>query len=71
MQQLRQGRTSLIGHRLSTVRNADLILVMDHGRIVEQSRRQSLLAANSYYGRLYYAQFAARPGRAGVLEAGR
>ena len=71
-QQLRQGRTSfVIAHRLSTVRNADLILVMDHGRIVEQGTHQSLLAANSYYARLYYAQFAARPGRAGVLEAGR
>ncbi|MGO4235966.1 ABC transporter ATP-binding protein [Pseudarthrobacter sp. YAF2] len=71
MQQLRGGRTSfIIAHRLSTVRNADLILVMDHGRIVEQGTHRSLLAANSYYATLYNAQFAARDGRTGVLERG-
>jgi len=71
MQRLRNGRTSfIIAHRLSTVRNADLILVMDHGRIVEQGTHHSLLAANSYYATLYNAQFAARDGRAGVLEGG-
>ncbi|MDQ0801275.1 ABC transporter ATP-binding protein [Arthrobacter sp. SLBN-112] len=71
MQRLRNGRTSfIIAHRLSTVRNADLILVMDHGRIVEQGTHPSLLAANSYYATLYNAQFAARDGRAGVLEGG-
>jgi ATP-binding cassette subfamily B multidrug efflux pump len=71
MQRLRQGRTSfVIAHRLSTIRNADLILVMDHGRIVEQGTHQSLLAANSYYARLHNAQFSARPGRTGALEAG-
>ena len=71
MQRLRNGRTSfIIAHRLSTVRNADLILVMDHGRIVEQGTHESLLAANSYYATLYSAQFTARDGRAGVLEGG-
>ena len=71
MQRLRRGRTSfMIAHRLSTVRNADLILVMDHGRIVEQGTHASLLAANSYYARLYNAQFAERDGKAGVLEGG-
>jgi ATP-binding cassette subfamily B multidrug efflux pump len=71
MRRLRRGRTSfVIAHRLSTVRNADLILVMDHGRIVEQGTHQSLLAANSYYARLYNAQFSASPRRTGVLEAG-
>ena len=71
MQRLRQGRTSfVIAHRLSTIRNADLILVMDHGRIVEQGTHGSLLAANSFYARLYNAQFAERDGRAGVLEGG-
>lgn len=71
MQRLRQGRTSfVIAHRLSTVRNADLILVMDHGRIVEQGTHQSLLSANSYYARLHNAQFSARTGRADALEAG-
>ncbi|MDP9887755.1 ABC transporter ATP-binding protein [Pseudarthrobacter enclensis] len=71
MQRLRDGRTSfMIAHRLSTVRNADLILVMDHGRIVEQGTHGNLLAANSYYARLYNAQFAERDGKAGVLEGG-
>lgn len=71
MRRLRHGRTSfVIAHRLSTVRNADLILVMDHGRIVEQGTHQSLLAANSYYARLYNAQFSASPRRTGALEAG-
>lgn len=59
MQRLRCGKTSfVIAHRLSTVRDADLILVMDHGRIREQGTHHSLLAANSYYARLYAAQFA-------------
>ncbi|WP_324645197.1 ABC transporter ATP-binding protein [Pseudarthrobacter sp. LT1] len=71
MQRLRHGRTSfMIAHRLSTIRNADLILVMDHGRIVEQGTHASLLAANSYYAKLYNAQFAERDGRAEVLENG-
>lgn len=59
MQRLRQGRTSfVIAHRLSTVRDADLILVMDHGRIVEHGNHQQLLAASGHYSRLYDAQFA-------------
>ncbi|MFP5311607.1 MAG: ABC transporter ATP-binding protein, partial [Actinomycetes bacterium] len=71
MERLRHGRTSfVIAHRLSTIRNADLILVMDHGRIVEQGTHESLLTANSYYARLYNAQFAERDGRAGILEGG-
>ncbi|WP_104174175.1 ABC transporter ATP-binding protein [Arthrobacter sp. Y81] len=68
MQRLRQGRTSfVIAHRLSTVRDADLILVMDHGRIVEHGNHQQLLAANGHYSRLYDAQFS---GRADALRAG-
>jgi ATP-binding cassette subfamily B protein len=71
MQRLRHGRTSfVIAHRLSTVRDADLIVVMDHGHIVEQGRHHDLLAANSYYTRLYNAQFSRQAGRKGVLEAG-
>jgi ATP-binding cassette subfamily B protein len=59
VKRLRRGKTSfVIAHRLSTVRDADLILVMDHGRIREQGTHQSLLDANSYYARLYAAQFA-------------
>ena len=71
MHRLRRGRTSfVIAHRLSTVRDADLILVMDHGRIVEQGTHRDLLAANSYYTRLYNAQFTLQAGRSGALEAG-
>lgn len=70
MQRLRRGKTSfVIAHRLSTVRDADLILVMDHGRIAEQGTHHSLLAANSYYARLYNAQFAGHPAARTVHEA--
>ncbi|HET7140020.1 MAG TPA: ABC transporter ATP-binding protein [Arthrobacter sp.] len=72
MRRLRKGKTSfVIAHRLSTVRDADLILVMDHGRIAEQGNHRSLVAANGRYAQLYQAQFAGRAGRAGTLEAGR
>ncbi|MFE4541225.1 ABC transporter ATP-binding protein [Arthrobacter sp. NPDC056727] len=58
MNRLRQGRTSfIIAHRLSTVRDADLILVMDHGRIVEQGTHSSLLSVDGHYRHLYEAQF--------------
>ena len=72
MQRLRRGRTSfVIAHRLSTVRDADLILVMDHGRIVEQGNHQQLLAANGHYGRLYAAQFAGGEETPSAPESGR
>ncbi len=52
------GRTSLvIAHRLSTVREADMILVLDHGRIVERGRHDQLLAAGGQYAELYRIQF--------------
>ncbi len=56
------GRTSLvIAHRLSTVRNADLIVVLDEGRIVEQGTHADLLEAGGLYAELYTTQFSARP----------
>jgi ATP-binding cassette subfamily B protein len=55
---LRTNRTSfVVAHRLSTIRDADLILVMDHGRIVEQGNHQQLLAARGAYFELYNTQF--------------
>lgn len=61
MRRLRQGRTSfVIAHRLSTVRDADLILVMDQGRIVEQGTHRHLMAGGGLYLKLYEAQFARR-----------
>jgi ATP-binding cassette subfamily B protein len=54
-----EGRTSLvIAHRLSTVREADQILVIDDGRVVEQGRHVELLAAGGLYAELYRTQFA-------------
>ena len=53
-----QGRTTLvIAHRLSTIEKADLILVMDQGRIVERGTHQELLLLNGYYARLNAQQF--------------
>jgi ATP-binding cassette, subfamily B, bacterial len=56
-----EGRTSLvIAHRLSTVRNADLILVVDDGRIVQSGTHAALLAQGGLYADLYETQFAVR-----------
>ncbi len=54
-----QGRTSfIVAHRLSTIREADVILVMRDGRIVEQGTHAELLAQGGYYEQLYQSQFA-------------
>jgi ATP-binding cassette subfamily B protein len=54
-----EGRTSLvIAHRLSTVRHADKIVVLDHGRVVEQGTHRELLAKGGLYRDLYRTQFA-------------
>lgn len=53
-----QGRTSfIVAHRLSTIQEADLILVMRDGNIIEQGNHASLLAENGYYAELYSSQF--------------
>ena len=53
-----QGRTSfIVAHRLSTIREADVILVMKDGRIVEQGDHDTLLAQGGFYAKLYNSQF--------------
>lgn len=55
---LMKNRTSfVVAHRLSTIRNADLILVMNDGKIVEQGNHTQLLAKNGFYSKLYNSQF--------------
>ena len=59
MEALTSGRTSfVIAHRLSTIVDSDLILVMDHGTIIEQGTHEELLAAGGAYAELYNSQFA-------------
>lgn len=54
-----KGRTSfIVAHRLSTIREADVILVMKEGKIVEQGTHEGLLAKNGFYSELYNSQFA-------------
>ena len=56
--QMMEGRTSfVVAHRLSTIQNADLILVMKDGHIIEQGNHEGLLAANGFYASLYNSQF--------------
>ena len=57
--QMMQGRTSfVVAHRLSTIREADEILVMRDGRILEQGNHETLLQKNGFYAQLYNSQFA-------------
>ena len=56
---LMQGRTSfIVAHRLSTIKNADIILVMKDGDIIEQGNHEQLLARGGFYANLYNSQFA-------------
>ena len=54
-----QGRTSfIVAHRLSTIREADVILVMRDGKIIEQGNHESLMKQQGFYAQLYNSQFA-------------
>jgi len=58
LKRLLQGRTSfIIAHRLSTVRDADLVLVVDKGQIIERGTHDELLALDGHYAELYHRQF--------------
>jgi subfamily B ATP-binding cassette protein MsbA len=62
LERLMKNRTTfVIAHRLSTIEHADLILVMDGGRIVEQGTHAQLLALEGHYARLHGRQFADEP----------
>jgi ATP-binding cassette subfamily B protein len=53
-----KGRTSfIVAHRLSTIRDADVILVMKDGNVIEQGKHDELLAAGGFYANLYNSQF--------------
>lgn len=55
---LMQGRTSfIVAHRLSTIQNADVILVMKDGKVIEQGNHNTLLKQNGFYSMLYNSQF--------------
>ena len=58
MDALMAGRTTfVIAHRLSTVRNSDVIIVLDHGRIIERGTHDDLIAAHGTYYQLYTGAF--------------
>jgi ATP-binding cassette subfamily B protein len=58
MEKVMQGRTTIvIAHRLTTVRHVDRIIVLDHGKIVEEGNHETLLQKNGYYARLYNTYF--------------
>jgi ATP-binding cassette subfamily B protein len=56
---LMEGRTSfVVAHRLSTIKESDIILVMNNGKIIEQGNHEELLEKGGFYAQLYNSQFA-------------
>ena len=54
-----QGRTSfIVAHRLSTIKEADLIIVMKDGKVIETGTHESLLSARGFYAEMFNAQYA-------------
>lgn len=69
LDRLKSGRTTIvIAHRLSTVRNADMIYVIDEGHVIEQGRHDDLYAAGGLYKRLYELQFSGEGDPADAAE---
>ena len=57
-EKLMTGRTSfIVAHRLSTIQNANVILVMNDGNVIEQGTHEELLRKNGFYSKLYHSQF--------------
>ncbi|ASN04058.1 ABC transporter ATP-binding protein [Virgibacillus necropolis] len=68
MNTLMKGRTSfVVAHRLSTIRNADMILVMDKGKLIDQGNHNELLAKGGFYADLYTSQFINRNPRREIV----
>ena len=58
IEKLTKNRTSIIvAHRLSTIKNADKIIVLDHGKIIEHGSHEELLTKDGFYKNLYEVQF--------------
>ncbi|MFO1126021.1 MAG: hypothetical protein U1E25_12615 [Methylocystis sp.] len=72
LRRIARGRTTLvIAHRLSTIVDADDILFLDHGRIIERGTHQALLALGGHYAGMWNRQREAAEARAKLLEAER
>jgi ATP-binding cassette subfamily B protein len=65
----RDRTTFLIAHRLSTVRDADLVMVLDRGKIVERGKHEELMALDGHYRRIYSLQLEPQAEQTGLLAS--